>query len=214
MFTNILLADEINRASPRTQSSLLEAMAESQVSIDGNILPLEDLFFVIATQNPVESRGTYPLPEAQMDRFALKLSMGYVSAKEEVDILTDQEVDEPVTRIRACVSKPDIIRLKKEVDAVYISEELKFYIVSLVQKTRTFKGVKLGAGHRASITLMKTAKALALFEGNSFVTPGDIQSIAEQVIAHRLILDRESAYSGLSAHGIVQEIVETTQVPA
>ncbi len=213
VFTNILLADEINRASPRTQSALLEAMAESQVSIDGNRLALDDFFFVIATQNPVESRGTYPLPEAQMDRFALKLSMGYVGPKDEVDILTNQEKSEPVANLSPCISKSDIMTMKQCVDDVFISEELKFYIVSLVGQTRTHKGITLGAGHRASITLMKTAKACALFSGSDFVTPEHIQKLAVPVMAHRLVLDPEFCFSGNSSAGVIHDIVRATKAP-
>ncbi len=214
VFTNILLADEINRASPRTQSALLEAMAEAQVSIDGKLLKLEDLFFVIATQNPVESRGTYPLPEAQMDRFSMKLSMGYVSPKNEVAILTDQERSEPVQSLSPCVGKVDILALKQAVEKIHISEELKYYIVNLVGRTRTQTGITLGAGHRASITLMKTAKALALFDGSEFVTPDHIQELAVPVMAHRLVLDPEFLFSGNSAEGTVHDIVKSTQAPA
>ncbi|MFH1156109.1 MAG: MoxR family ATPase [Pseudomonadota bacterium] len=213
VFTNILLADEINRASPRTQSALLEAMAESQVSIDGNRIMLEDLFFVIATQNPVESRGTYPLPEAQMDRFALKLSMGYVSAEDEVAILTGGEDHEPVDRVVPCVSMEDILALKKDTIRIHMKDELKHYCVSLVRQTRNHRGVLLGAGHRASITLMKTAKALALFQGSTFVTPDHIQSLALPVIAHRLVLDSEALFSGLAPGAIVQEILDATPSP-
>nr|WP_320191285.1 MoxR family ATPase [uncultured Desulfobacter sp.] len=213
VFTNILLADEINRASPRTQSALLEAMAESQVSIDGKILKLNDFFFVIATQNPVESRGTYPLPEAQMDRFALKLSMGYVGPDDEVTILTNQETKDPVTTVIPCVTKSEILEMKQAADHVFISQELKYYIVNLVGQTRTHKGITLGAGHRASITLMKTAKAYALFSGSDFVTPEHIQELAIPVMAHRLVLDPEYSFSGNSSTGIIHDIVRATKAP-
>lgn len=213
VFTNILLADEINRASPRTQSALLEAMAESQVSIDGKVLKLNDFFFVVATQNPVESRGTYPLPEAQMDRFALKLSMGYVGPDDEVAILTDQETKEPVNAVEPCVSKSEIISMKQAVDNVFISDELKYYIVNLVGQTRTHKGICLGAGHRASITLMKTAKAYALFSGSDFVTPEHIQDLAVPVMAHRLVLDPEFRFSGNSGASTIHDIVRSTKAP-
>jgi MoxR-like ATPase len=214
VFTNILLADEINRASPRTQSALLEAMAESQVSIDGTRFSLDHLFFVIATQNPVESRGTYPLPEAQMDRFSMKLTLGYVSAEDEVSILTDQEKQEPVESIKPCVSLDEIIRLKKEASDIFISHELKHYIVSLVRQTREYKGVTLGAGHRASITLMKSAKAMSLFKGQDYVTPEIIQELAEWVIPHRMLLDPEFMFSGNTAKSIVHDIINETDVPA
>lgn len=214
VFTNILLADEINRASPRTQSALLEAMAEHQVSIDGKVLVLKKLFFVVATQNQVESRGTYPLPEAQMDRFAMKLSLGYVNTEDEVSVLSDQEKEHPIDRIQPCVSMEDIFLLMDEVKKIYISDELKKYIVLIVQKTRTFKGILLGAGPRASLTLMKTAKALALFDQMEFVTPDHIQELAAKVLGHRLVLDPEARYSGVSAESVVEEIIRSVKAPA
>jgi len=214
VFTHILLADEINRASPRTQSALLEAMAERQVSIDGNLYPLEEPFFVIATQNPVEFRGTYPLPEAQMDRFALQFSLGYVSADEEVAILTHQMEQHPLESISACVTKADIATLSHRVKRIRISKELKHYIVSLVKATRLFPGVQLGAGPRASLALMKTAQALAMFDGHEFVLPEHIQEIAVPVIAHRLQLDPQARFSGTTPPGIVEEILRTVPVPA
>ncbi|CAK8720850.1 MoxR-like ATPase [Candidatus Electrothrix gigas] len=214
VFTNILLADEINRASPRTQSALLEAMAEKQVSIDGSNCPLEDLFFVIATQNPVESRGTYPLPEAQMDRFALQFSLGYISVEEEVAMLSNQTEQHPIEHIAACTTAEEIAQVKKQVHAIHISEELKQYIVQLVHTTRSFPGLVLGASPRASLALIQTARALALFDGLDFVTPEHIQEIAVPVIAHRLVLDPQARFSGQTVQGIVEEILETLPVPA
>ena len=214
VFTNILLADEINRASPRTQSALLEAMAEKQVSNDGSNCPLEDLFFVIATQNPVESRGTYPLPEAQMDRFSLQFSLGYISVEDEVAMLSHQTGRHPIEDISACVTVEDILLVKQQVHEVHISEELKQYIVRLVHAGRSFPGLMLGAGPRASLSLMQTARALALFDGQDFVTPDHIQEIAVPVIAHRLVLDPQARFSGQTAQGIVEELVETVPVPA
>ncbi|WPD23844.1 MAG: MoxR family ATPase [Candidatus Electrothrix scaldis] len=214
VFTNILLADEINRASPRTQSALLEAMAENQVSIDGGNCQLEDLFFVIATQNPVESRGTYPLPEAQMDRFSLQFSLGYISVEDEVAVLSNQSGHHPIEDITPCATVDDILLVKKQVQEVHISEELKTYIVQLVHTSRSFPGLVLGAGPRASLSLMQTARALALFDGQDFVTPDHIQEIAVPVIAHRLVLDPQARFSGQTAQGIVEELLETVPVPA
>src|SRR5580698_4594361 len=153
VFTNILLADEINRASPRTQSALLEAMGEGQVSVEGERRNLSDMFFVIATENPVEFRGTYPLPEAQMDRFAMQFTLGYVSAAEEVAILTAQEHNHPIDALQPAATLADVINLKRTVENVRISEELKRYVVDLVAATRTAGGVQLGASPRASISL-------------------------------------------------------------
>ena len=214
IFTNILLADEINRASPRTQSALLEAMAERQVSIDGERCHLEDLFFVLATQNPVESRGTYPLPEAQMDRFALQFSLGYVSPQEEVAVLTDQKRGHPIESISPCAALEDVLALKDQVNEVRISDELKRYIVDIVNATRSAPGVQLGASPRASLALMKASKALALFDGQEFVAPEQVQEIAVPVIAHRMVMDPQARFSGRTAEGVVQELLETIPVPA
>ncbi len=214
IFANIVLADEINRASPRTQSALLEAMAESQVSIDGKLRRLEDLFFVIATQNPVESRGTYPLPEAQMDRFALRFSLGYITPEEEVAVLTDQMQHHPIDKIEPCVSMQEIAILKQQVKQVRISPEMKRYLVDIVNATRTSTGVQLGASPRASLALMKVAQALALFDGYEFVTPEQIQEIAVPIIGHRLVMDPQARFSGTTAEGIVEEILKSITVPA
>jgi MoxR-like ATPase len=214
IFTNILLADEINRASPRTQSALLEAMAENHVSVDGKLRPLEELFFVIATQNPVESSGTYPLPEAQMDRFSLQSSLGYVTAEEEVTILSDQVKQHPLDSIEPCVSKEEVLTLKRYIPDVGISDELKRYIVDIIRATRTAPGIELGASPRASLALMKTAKALALFDGYKFVIPEHIQDLAVPVIAHRLVIDAQAKFAGATAQGVVEDIVKTLPVPA
>lgn len=211
IFTDILLADEINRASPRTQSALLEAMGEKQISLDGNRYPLGELFFVVATQNPLEFHGTYPLPEAQMDRFAMRFSLGYVSAEEEVTILSNhQQSLKPLT---ACASREDIYTLRKAAQAIRISAELKHYIVDLVRTTRQATGVQIGASPRASLTLMKTAQALALFDGMEFVTPEHIQEIAVPVIAHRLKVDSQARFSGVSDTAVVVDILRQVPVP-
>jgi len=214
VFTNILLADEINRASPRTQSALLEAMGENQVSVEGQCRPLPEVFFVIATQNPVEFRGTYPLPEAQMDRFALQSQLGYVSPENEVAILSDQADSHPVDDVRPCVNIQDIVRLREAVKGIRISDEIKRYIVDIVGATRSMAGVQLGASPRASLSLMRVAQAIALFEGRAFVTPDDVQAIAAPVIAHRLLLDPQSRFSGLTAAGIVDDVLKKIPAPA
>ncbi len=214
IFTNILLADEINRASPRTQSALLEAMGESQVSVDGERRDLSDLFFVIATQNPVEFRGTYPLPEAQMDRFAMQFSLGYVQSSEEVAILTAQEHHHPLEGLKPCVSLGDVLGLRRAVQETRISAELKRYAVDLVGATRATPGVQLGASPRASITLMKAAQALALFDGLDFVTPEQIQELAVPVIAHRLVMEPQARFSGQTPRAVVEEAVKKVRVPA
>ncbi|MGH7950315.1 MAG: AAA family ATPase [Limisphaerales bacterium] len=214
IFTNILLADEINRASPRTQSALLEAMGESQVSIDGERKNLSDLFFVIATENPVEFRGTYPLPEAQMDRFAMQFALGYVPPAEEVAILAAQQQDHPLDKLQPCVSLFDVLALKRAAQEMRISDELKRYVVDLVGATRAANGVQLGASPRASISLMKAAQALALFDGLDFVAPEQIQELAVPVIAHRLVMEPQARFSGQTARGVVGEILKKMRVPA
>jgi len=214
IFTNILLADEINRASPRTQSALLEAMGESQVSVEGEKRILPDLFFVIATQNPVEFRGTYPLPEAQMDRFAVQAQLGYVKPEEEVAILSAQTKRHPVDDLAPCVNLNDVVTLRESVKDVRISEELKRYIVDVVGATRGTQGVQLGASPRASLALMKVAQALALFDGQPFVTPDHIQETAAAAIAHRLSLEPQAKFSGLTGRGVVDEILKKLPVPA
>ena len=214
IFTDILLADEINRASPRTQSALLEAMGESQVSVDGEQRNLSELFFVIATQNPVEFRGTYPLPEAQMDRFAMQFTLGYVQPAEEVAILTAQQHNHPLEALQPCVTLADVLTLKHAAQDVRISLELKRYAVELVGATRSASGVQLGASPRASIALMKAAQALALFDGLEFVTPEQIQELAVSVIAHRLVMEPQARFSGQTARAVVEEILKRIKVPA
>lgn len=214
VFTNILLADEINRASPRTQSALLEAMGEAQVSVDGERRHLAELFFVVATQNPVEFRGTYPLPEAQMDRFAMQFTLGYVQPAEEVAVLTAQANNHPLDHLKPCVTLAEVVALKHAAQNIRISEELKRYIVDLTGATRTTTGVQLGASPRASIALMKAAQALALFDGLEFVTPEQIQELAEPVIAHRLVMEPQARFSGLTARGVVEAVVKKIKVPA
>lgn len=212
LFTDILLADEINRASPRTQSALLEAMGEKQVSIDGTRYPLGDSFFVIATENPIEFHGTYPLPEAQMDRFAMRFGLGYVTLEQEVAILTQHQTSQPPA-IVPCATREDIILLRETVQAIHLSEELKRYIVELVRATRHKIGVQMGASPRASMTLMKVSQALALFDGMNFVTPEHIQEIAVAIIAHRMKIDSQTHFSGTHAQFIVEEILRTVPVP-
>ena len=213
LFANIVLADEINRASPRTQSALLEAMAEGQVSVDGKVIQLEELFFVIATQNPIESSGTYPLPEAQMDRFAFQFSLGYVPPEEEVAILSGQEKRHPIEDISACLTRDEILSLREMAKEVRVSDELKRYIVDLVRASREKESVRLGASPRASLALMKSSQALALLDGLEYVTPDHIQELSTPVLAHRLVLDSQAKFSGMSSKSIVEDIVREVAVP-
>ncbi|MES2935057.1 MAG: MoxR family ATPase [Pseudomonadota bacterium] len=213
VFTHILLADEINRASPRTQSALLEVMGEGQVSLDGHLHHMGPLFFVVATQNPIEFRGTYPLPEAQMDRFALRLSLGYIDADTEVAMIGAQHAAHPLASLLPCIDLAQILMLKEALQHIYIKPELTRYAVDLVRATRSRPGVQLGAGPRASIALVKTAKALALFDGMEFVTPEHIRELATAVIAHRLVLTTQVKYGGSNAEAIVAQCLHDVPVP-
>jgi len=214
VFTSILLADEVNRASPRTQSALLEVMAEGQVSIEGRTHAMDPLFFVVATQNPVEFRGTYPLPEAQMDRFAMCLALGYVEAATEVAVLSAQEIGHPLAETRTVASREEVLALKARVRHVRIAEELKHYIVALVRRTREAPQVALGCGPRASIALTHCAKAYALFAGEDFVKPEHVQALAVPVLAHRIVVDPQARFAGARAADIVADVLKHTPVPA
>ena len=213
VFTDILLADEINRAPPRTQSALLESMAERQATVDGKRYDLDGLFFVVATQNPVEFRGTYPLPEAQMDRFAMQCALGYVTPECEVAILDDQQRDHPLDRHVAVASRDELMDLISAARDVRLTDDLKQYIVALVSATREAKDVQLAASPRASLSLMRLSQALSLFEGRDFVVPETIQDLAVDVIAHRLVVEPEAKYSGRTGRQIVEEILQEVPVP-
>jgi MoxR-like ATPase len=214
VFTSILLADEINRASPRTQSALLEVMAEGQVSVEGRTHAMDPLYFVVATQNPVEFRGTYPLPEAQMDRFALCLALGYVDADTEVAVLNAQELGHPLASIGAVASREEVLALKEAARRVRVADELKHYVVELVRRTRAAPQVLLGCGPRASIALTHTAQALALFDGEEFVRPEHVQELAVAALAHRMVLDPQARFAGVSAASLVGGILREVKVPA
>ena len=183
------------------------------MSIDGKLRKLKDLFFVIATQNPVGSHGTYPLPEAQMDRFALKFSLGYISPEEEVEVLSDRLQSSPIDKIKPCISIEEAIALKEQVKQVRIGEEIKRYVVDIVNATRCAEGVQLGASPRGSLALMKVARALALFSGLEFVTPEQVQELAVSVIAHRLVMESQARFSGITAENVVEEILKSVAVP-
>jgi len=213
VFTDILLADEINRASPRTQSALLEAMAEGQISADGKLFPLAPTFFVLATQNPVESAGTYPLPEAQMDRFALKFSLGYVSFDSELEIMTDQHKRHPLEDLGACASLNDVAGIRDAVKTVHLSDAISRYILELVRATRGASGVALGASPRATLAMMHIARAMALFDARDYVVPEDVRRIAPDVIAHRMLIDAQARFSGVSPTGIVEDLLKSVPTP-
>ncbi len=213
LFTNILLADEINRASPRTQSALLEAMGEKQITVEGKRMILDNLFFVIATENPVESHGTYPLPESQMDRFMIKLSPGYLARDEEVLVISEQLMGHPLNTLETVTREEDINLVMEAVLSIRISEELRYYITDIVRMTRQSEHVSLGASVRASLALMKIGQAQALFDGRGFVIPEDIQEAAVPVIGHRLQLVPQSKFSGVTAQAIVEKILSEIKIP-
>lgn len=210
---NLLLADEINRASPKTQSALLEAMEERRVTVDGVTYDIPDPFMVIATQNPTGYVGTYPLPEAQLDRFALKLSMGYPSAEEEVGILTARRGVNPIDSVVACLSVEDIRELRRFISDIRIDEQLYRYIVTLITATRKSPRLALGASPRASVALMRLAQAYAFIRGRDYVLPDDIGSLFRAAVGHRLMLRQEAKLANQSADEVITEILRTTDVP-
>ena len=214
VFANILLADEINRASPRTQSALLEAMAEGQVTAEGVRRSLPDPFFVVATQNPIESAGTYPLPEAQLDRFALRFGLGYISPDEEAAMLAAQNTVHPLANLKPVASLADVVAARRAVTEVRISDGMRRYIVEVVGATRKHNAIRLGASPRASLALQRLAQALALMDGEPFVTPDHVKEIATPALAHRVALDAHAQYSGSAAGEVVTEAVSRVAVPA
>jgi len=214
IFSQILLADEINRSPPKTQSALLEAMQERQVTAENQTLALPAPFVVFATQNPIEYEGTYPLPEAQMDRFTVRLKMGYPGFDDEVGILglrsTNADELKPVSRE---FEPATLLRLQSKLDEVFIDEDLKRYIVQVVSQTRTIPGVEVGASPRGSIQLHRMSKARAACAGRDFVTPDDVKSLAVPVLAHRLILSADSEVKGITQGGVVEDVLRHVPVP-
>ncbi|WP_047984611.1 AAA family ATPase [Ornithinibacillus californiensis] len=210
---NIVLADEINRTSPKTQSALLEGMEEKSVTVDGRTIPLEKPFFVMATQNPIEYEGTYPLPEAQLDRFILKLTMGYPSLQDELEILERTSKEHPIETISPVMTKNELVLIQEEVRNVYIEKNVQQYIVNLVRETRNHDSIFLGVSPRGSIALMKAAKAYAYIKGRDFVLPDDVKYLAPFVLTHRIILTSEAKYDGKTARQIVEQVVKQTFVP-
>jgi MoxR-like ATPase len=213
VFANLLLVDEINRASPKTQAALLECMQEQQVTVDGISYELARPFMVMATQNPIEYEGTYPLPEAQLDRFTMRISIGYPPLAQEAQMLTEQTADPPLDALEPVASAADAIALADEAKGIYVEESLNRYVVALLRATRGDSRLYLGASPRAGIALLRVAKARALAAGRTFLEPDDIKAVAVAVLAHRLILAPEARSSGLTGEQIVQETLEKTPVP-
>ena len=214
LFANIVLADEINRTTPRTQSALLEAMQEGKVTIDGILRELPNPFFVIATENPIEFHGTYPLPEAQIDRFLMQLAVGYPSTQEEVNILTRNFKESPLDDLQSVVSMGDIIEVQKAVSDVHIDQKVVDYIVQIVSASRSMPGdIKLGASPRASLALMRTSRALAFLDKRDYVIPDDIKNLTYPVLRHRLVLQPRSIVRGLTSKDAVNHILKKVSVP-
>lgn len=210
VFVNILLVDEINRATPRTQSALLEAMQENQVTVDGKSYPLPRPFLVLATQNPIEYEGTFPLPEAQLDRFFMRLSIGYPSPVDERVLLNHLRRQHPINTLQPVVEASHLSQLQQSIWDIYVDESLQDYIVTITTSTRTHSDLSLGASPRASLALFKASQALAAMKGRDHVIPDDIQSLAPLILTHRLLVSPEAELRGRSAQGILQDIIEKT----
>jgi MoxR-like ATPase len=213
VFTNILLADEINRATPRTQSSLLECMAETQVTVDGNTYSLPGTFFVIAPQNPIESQGTFPLPEAQLDRFLMKISVGYPARAEEVSILFAQQHEHPINHVARVLGEAEVSAMRKAVKDVHVDPAIGEYIVDIVGATRQHPSLVAGASPRGSLALMRASQAAAYVRGESYVRPHVVKRIAPFVLSHRLMLHPQVRISGMTAERVVTEILNRVPVP-
>jgi MoxR-like ATPase len=214
VMANVLLADEMNRASPKTQSALLEAMEEKQVTVDGETYRLPEPFMLLATQNPVEHEGTYPLPEAQLDRFLLKIRLGYPEERHEVEMLGRLQERSPLAGVKAVLLREEWARLQLETRLVHIDDTLKQYIVRLTSATRTHPDIALGASPRASYALMRTAQAKAFCSGRAYVVPDDVKNMAVSTIAHRLVLQPEARYTGKSAESVMAHLLAAVPVPA
>ncbi|MEM1913540.1 MAG: MoxR family ATPase, partial [Thermofilaceae archaeon] len=214
IFTNILLVDEINRASPRTQSALLEAMQERQVTIEGYTFKLEEPFMVIATQNPIEMEGVFPLPEAQVDRFLVKIETGYPSSEGFKNVLKRiDEIELAVEEIKPVFDKEQILKIMEEVKKVYVDDSIYDYIVKVVEETRTHPAVKLGGSPRAGIAILRLSKAWAYLEGRNYVIPDDVKIVAKPALVHRIILKPEYEVEGVRVNRVIEDVLAKVPVP-
>lgn len=213
VFANVLLGDEINRTSPRTQSALLEVMSENQITIDGRCRTLPAPFFVIATQNPIEFHGTYPLPEAQLDRFTMRLALGYPAPADEIEILYSQNDSHPYDRLAPVATCADVLALQEAVKGIRVDRAVAEYILRLVEGARTDPRLALSVSPRGSLALYRTAQAAALLSNRPYVLPEDIRDFAVPVLAHRIMLDTKAKYAGADAQSVIAEIVDRTPVP-
>jgi MoxR-like ATPase len=213
IFTSVLLADEINRASPRTQSALLEAMNESQVTIDGVTRPLPPPFFVIATQNPVDYQGTYPLPEAQLDRFLLRIGVGYPAADDELAMLVARQFSDPLETVEPVADATDLLEMQARVRDVEVKESVARYLLRIVAATRAHRDLELGVSPRGALAYFRASQARALLQGRDYATPDDVQELAAPVLAHRVLLTTQSRYGGATRESILDSIVKAVAVP-
>lgn len=214
IFGQVVLADEINRTSPKTQSALLQALEEHAITADGETFDLPKPFFVLATENPIEFEGTFPLPEAQLDRFLLKFQMGYPSVEQELQILVDQQKRHPIEELEAVIDPATILRWRQEVRETRVDPAIQRYIVDLVSRTRQHDDVYLGASPRASIALFRAAQAVAFIASRTFVVPDDVRFLAPHVLGHRLLLTADARLSGLDAHDVVEQLLQRVPLPA
>ncbi|RYL94458.1 MoxR family ATPase [Sporolactobacillus sp. THM19-2] len=210
---NIILADEINRTSPKTQSALLEGMAEGRITVDGVTRQLPELFFVMATQNPIEYEGTYSLPEAQLDRFLLKLSLGYPSRENELELLNRMSGKDPLEDLRPVLSVEDILEMRREAQQVYVSDGIKNYLLDIITATRNHPMIYLGVSPRGTLSMISAIRARAFIEQRDFVVPDDVKAVAPYVLSHRLVMKPEAAYSSLTAETVMHEILDHVKVP-
>ena len=213
VFTNILLADEINRTTPRTQSALLESMQEYKVSVEGKTFPVPQPFMVVATENPIEYMGTYPLPEAQIDRFLMKINMGYLRTEEEIKVVSQQKMVHPVEDLKAVMDLDRVLKFQEDVKKIDVSSHILKYIVKMVSATREREDVKLGASPRASISLMKASSAWALLEGRDYVIPDDVVNLLPWVLKHRIILQPRALIAEKTPEFIISELLKQTPIP-
>jgi MoxR-like ATPase len=213
IFTNVLLADEINRASPRTQSALLEAMNEAQATVDGVTHPLPQPFFVLATQNPVDYQGTYPLPEAQLDRFLLRIGVGYPPAEDELKMLYSRQRENPLSRVAAVCTREDLLGMQAAAREVEVKEAVARYLLGIVAKTRDHEDIELGVSPRGALAFFRAAQARALLTGRAYVSPEDVQALAAPVLAHRIGLTTQARYGGTTSDSVIRSIVKSVSVP-
>jgi MoxR-like ATPase len=213
IMAQIVLADEINRATPKTQAALLEAMEEKQVTVDGVTYPMDNPFMILATQNPIEYEGTFPLPEAQLDRFMIRLQLGYPSPAEELTVLSAQQYEHPITNLQQVVSLQELLAAQQAIREIYVADEVKRYIIDLVNATRQHPDVYLGSSPRGSLALFRTSQARAAMAGRDYVIPDDVKALAEVTLAHRVIVGPAARIKDISSRTVVQDVLASTGVP-